>query len=376
MAVGKTFNEVKSKDLLPVEKVFSMGKGEGEESYSKNSRYQAIVSRTSMSLLDEALDKATFALERGPVVVTDLGSSSGPNAIVSMAAIVDKLRLRVHSDASFQVYFNDLPSNDFNNLFKLLRSDKRADNFFAAGVPGSFFGRLFPPSSVHLVYSSICLHWMSNVPEAVVDVDSPSYNTFNPWITGASTAVSTSYREQSSRDLQNFLVCRAAEMVSGGALFCSFIGRSTADPTAPTYDLFTVFLRDLVEIWSDLLAEGLVTKEQLDTFNIPLYVRSIEELNEDIASCDSLFSVQTVQVQKIEMSAHDVFAASGVKPLASKMRCMMSSLANSLFEAHFGKALSEIVWQRYEVLAEDRLRTDPQYQLVRNSIAFVSLTRK
>lgn len=147
-----------------IEQVLAMAKGDGEASYSKNSEYEAELSRRTLLALDEALDAVNLSSKHsGPVVVADLGSSSGPNTIASVCHIVNKLRLRLPGDTEFQAFFDDLPSNDFNNLFRLLGDSSTGPNFFAAGVPGSFYGRLFPSSSVTVFFSSLCLQWMSKV---------------------------------------------------------------------------------------------------------------------------------------------------------------------------------------------------------------------
>lgn len=73
-----------------------------------------------------------------------------------------------------QSFFNDLPGNDFNTLFGLLppvkeQAEKEGGSsplvreYFAAGVPGSFYGRLFPTNSLHFAISLHCLHWISQV---------------------------------------------------------------------------------------------------------------------------------------------------------------------------------------------------------------------
>jgi jasmonate O-methyltransferase len=37
-------------------------------------------------------------------------------------------------------------------------------------APGSFYGRLFPAETLHLVCSSLCLHWLSQVKFATTGV--------------------------------------------------------------------------------------------------------------------------------------------------------------------------------------------------------------
>lgn len=114
--------------------------------------------------------------------IADLGCSSGPNTLYVISEIIDI----VHATSQqldrprpeFRVSLNDLPGNDFNHIFvslpafynklKMKKTGKGsgsgfADRCFISGVPGSFYGRLFPLKSLHFVHSSSSLHWLSQV---------------------------------------------------------------------------------------------------------------------------------------------------------------------------------------------------------------------
>lgn len=111
--------------------------------------------------------------------IADLGCSSGPTALLPAEDIIKTLAAKYLAAGNIplpqiQVFFNDLPSTDFNTLFRTLPTSVVTDrdeangvgaarSYFAAGVAGSFYGRLFPDKSLHFVHSSYGLHWLSQV---------------------------------------------------------------------------------------------------------------------------------------------------------------------------------------------------------------------
>ena len=121
----------------------------------------------------------------GTLVVADLGCSSGPNTLLVVSEVLGavaagrreaELRLVAGGQQPpppvqhVQFFLNDLPGNDFNlvfqslELFRKLAARDKGDSlppYYVAGLPGSFYTRLFPDRSVHLFHSSYCLMWRS-----------------------------------------------------------------------------------------------------------------------------------------------------------------------------------------------------------------------
>ena len=109
--------------------------------------------------------------------MADLGCSSAVhntlNVMIDLINTVEKAaRLAGKRGQEYQVYLNDLPGNDFNLIFRSLAcfeddlKKKVGVNYghcFVHGVPGCFYGRLFPSNHLHFVHSSYGLHWLSQV---------------------------------------------------------------------------------------------------------------------------------------------------------------------------------------------------------------------
>ncbi|KAL3824504.1 hypothetical protein ACJIZ3_020533 [Penstemon smallii] len=115
--------------------------------------------------------------------IADFGCSTGHNSLISCN------KKLFPAPADFQVFFNDQVVNDFNTLFKSLPPERP---YHAAGLPGTFHGRLLPKKSLHFAYSSCALHWLSETKDYA--------------------------NHQFAKDIQSFLEARADEVVDGGLM--------------------------------------------------------------------------------------------------------------------------------------------------------------
>lgn len=179
--------------------------------------------------------------------IADFGCSTGPNTFVSVANIIEAVELghpSLHHNITFQVFFNDHVSNDFNTLFKTIPPSSR---YYAAGVPGSFHRRLFPQSSLHIAHSSYSLHWLSKAPEGITNSGKIFWN-------GADKGVAEAYLAQYTNDMDSFLSARATELVVGGLLMMCFTVRPNGVILNRTGFTFSLIGSSLVDMASEVRA--------------------------------------------------------------------------------------------------------------------------
>lgn len=168
----------------------------------------------------EKLDTKSLSSASNRLCIADLGCSVGPNTFFAVQNIIDAIENKHKSEydgshkLEFQVFFNDHASNDFNTLFTSLPLERQ---YFSAGVPGTFYDQLFPSSSIHFAHSSYSLHWLSKVPEKLLDQNS-SWNKGKIHCAGASDEVVNAYAAQFEKDMGIFLNARAKEIVPEGMI--------------------------------------------------------------------------------------------------------------------------------------------------------------
>ncbi|KAM0881944.1 hypothetical protein ACQ4PT_032583 [Festuca glaucescens] len=133
------------------------------------------------------LFSSTATLLPTKMVITDMGCSSGPNALALVSAVVEAihspfLRVQRPRPEAF-VFLNDHPDNNFNMVIKSLVTLRQSNEpAVVTGVaPGSFYERLFTSGSLHFACSTNSLHWLSKGL-----IDKAKFNSFYVPIHGPS----------------------------------------------------------------------------------------------------------------------------------------------------------------------------------------------
>ncbi|KAG7973767.1 hypothetical protein I3843_06G013500 [Carya illinoinensis] len=159
--------------------IIAMNGGEGPNSYTHNSKQQRKGSYRAKVLLSNSIqEKLTVenklnTANQQVFRIADLGCSVGPNTFASVQTIIEateltfKTQILEYKPPEFHVFFNDHVGNDFNTLFKTLPFDRQ---YMAAGVPGSFHGRL--ARAVELTSHGLMAILMPCLPEGTLPSES------------------------------------------------------------------------------------------------------------------------------------------------------------------------------------------------------------
>lgn len=367
-----------------------MNGGVGESSYAENSLVQKKVLSMTKPITEAAITQLIMCSSSmaKTFCMAELGCSSGPNTLfvaMEFVKIVSQLcRKHGHDQLpEFQIHLNDLPGNDFNSIFKSLAHSFHAQLLqemgaagvggsapycFLSGVPGSFYGRLFAAKSLHFVHSSYSLMWLSKVPERL------EMNKENIYIASTSPAsVINAYYEQFQRDFSTFLRCRSEEVVGGGKMVLTLLGRKSDSASSKEccyiWELLTLSLKEMV-------SQGLIEEEKLSSFNIPQYTPSLSEVKTEVEK-EGSFSINSLEASEIRWAA---CGTSGFyAPEYSKKgddgynvaKCMRS-VAEPLLVEQFGELVIDKLFENYRNILSDRMsKEDTKFINVT-----VSMTRK
>ncbi|XP_057425459.1 LOW QUALITY PROTEIN: probable jasmonic acid carboxyl methyltransferase 2 [Lotus japonicus] len=345
--------------------VLHMNKGVGETSYAMNSTVQNKIIYVTNPATKKAIVEILCSSRPMRMGIADLGCSSGPNALRVISEIVDV----VHANSrvldcpvpELVVHLNDLFTNDFNTVFDSLPSfyktqrQEKGNEFgstcFVSAVPGSFYGRLFPSKSLHLVHSSSSLHWLSQAPLDLKDGWGRGLNKGKIYISKSSPqCVLDAYLRQFQNDFSLFLQSRSQEIVAGGYMVLSLMGRQSMDPTTPhccyQWELLAQALMSMV-------SEGLVEEKKLDSFDAPYYAPCIEEMKLEIEK-EGSFMVVCHEAYEINWDAgmeQQSDSTSSGELVARTIRAVVESM----LEFHFGSHIIDEVFRRYAKLVEEHL---------------------
>ncbi|KAJ8550883.1 hypothetical protein K7X08_000253 [Anisodus acutangulus] len=324
---------------------FSMASGASPFSYRTNSAYQRRVVRTTKPLMHavlmEKLQLKTLDIQRGIFQITDMGCSIGPNTFISVNNIVESVGLKFESTKKtndnteipkIQVFFSDHAFNDFNTLFTSLPVNK---SYYAAAAVGSFYDRVFPDESLHIVNCSYGLHFLSRVPSEVEDKTSLAWNKGKVYYSHSKEEVIREYSRQYEKDMNSFLSARALEVVPGGLVFISVPARPDGTPHSKV--IYNMLADTLGSCFQKLVIQGDIDEDEVDSFNIPVYITSPSEVEEAIKRNGSF------NIEKLEILPNETSPTNGLT--AKDASVHIRAITEGLIEEKFGPKILDKLFQ-------------------------------
>ncbi|KAL0408927.1 UNVERIFIED_CONTAM: Loganic acid O-methyltransferase [Sesamum radiatum] len=348
---------------------YVMNGGEGPNSYAQNSSYQGGVIDVTKPILEEEISKKLDIKHISSTIrIADFGCSTGRNSFAAMQIILEAIKRKFQTDGKliqipdFQVFFNDRVTNDFNTLFRSLPPQRL---YHVAGVPGSFHGRLLPSASLHFAYSCFSLHWLSEVPKAVLDNTSPAWNRGKVHYFGARREVCEEYANQYAKDIESFLDSRAEELVPGGlmALLVPAVPASW-DPNSAYTVLTEVYL--LGSCLTDMGKKGRFKEDKIDSFNYSVYFPVPREFKAIIERSNN-YTIERMEI----LDNPGKRSLTSPEERASYLRAVNEGMLVN----HFGSEIIDELFDRYT----NKLKASPLFSNPdsdKTIIIFVLLQRK
>ncbi|KAI3867707.1 hypothetical protein MKW92_016522 [Papaver armeniacum] len=273
------------------------------------------------------------------ICIADLGCSSGPNALLVVSYLLDTIHQKCRESDRIMpeilVFLNDLPRNDFNTVFKL-----------------------FPSDSIHFVHSSYSVHWLSQVPTG-----NDKSNKGNLYIAKSSTPyIIEAYSKQFKKDFMAFLKCRSEELVKGGRMVLTLVGRRSLDPTSKEccslWELLAMALKDMV-------LKGMVEEDKLDLFNFPIYYPSLEEVKSVIQS-EGSFTFNQLETFQVNWdgsdSSEDGNSGTDKSRSSHLIANSIRAVSEPLLASHFGEEIINELFSRFrEIVANYAAKEKTEY---------------
>uniref|UniRef100_A0ACD6ANR6 Uncharacterized protein n=1 Tax=Avena sativa TaxID=4498 RepID=A0ACD6ANR6_AVESA len=371
---------------MKMDRDFHMVAGEGETSYFKNSTLQRKALLETKPVLEKAVRdiRTDDDVLQPSITVVDLGCSSGENTLLFISNVIEAIcrhREQLHGNlVELQFFLNDLPGNDFNHVFRSLEKFKESiamkfkqetlPPFSIAGLPGSYYTKLFPRQSVHLFHSSFCLHWRS---ELDLTVNKEMYkNKANIYI-GKTTPpdVAKLYQEHFQKDMLLFLKLRYEELVLGGQMVLTFLGKITEDVYCGDMSLVFGLLGQSLE---SLVEEGLIEREKLNSFNVPFYGPSIDEVK-TVVKQSGLFDINHIKLFQSNWDPYDDSEGDGVSDSLQSginvSKCYRAAM-EPILASHFGEPVLHRLFEQFAYNIMEHLESEK----TKYSIIVVSLKKR
>ncbi|EGG21061.1 hypothetical protein DFA_00934 [Cavenderia fasciculata] len=209
-----------------------------------------------------------------PFNIGDFGCSHGRNSLGPLSAIISQYR-KANETNDIVVYHNDLPQNDFSQLFLELYKNpqsytKQFTNAFPVAVGKSFYKQICASNCIDISIAFNCFHWSSSL--TTPHKQSIFYGHTND------EHLKKIWKKDTVNDLVSILSNRAKELSTGGLLITNLL---TNDNDA--FEESRMFYRQIKNCWEQLAADGTITASEADNMVYPFRYYSYDDIQNAVS---------------------------------------------------------------------------------------------
>ncbi|KAF9776540.1 Methyltransferase fus9 [Fusarium sp. DS 682] len=314
---------------------------QGNGAYSSHAALQHEAMLKALPLFEKASHAMTDCASLRTTIV-EYGSAHGNNSLKPMEAIMKSLP----TSPSLELVFSDRPENDFSTLSNTITTwteslDKIQfpQQLFVSMVPRSFYAQIIPSQSTHLGFSLAALHHLDYVPQS----------------TDGNLDDVTLLQQQAHVDLSNFLRLRAQEIVSGGSLILSFVGKASAG-----YENYSGPVDACRKAMVQMVQQGVIPISVATAFRVPTYDRTLGDVRKVLGETSTTWRVHDFFEDDVSHPAIHVLRSNSApgEEASHKYADTVIDWMMAVCSGYFTKALKVGSQGRYTEKEEETLLRD------------------
>jgi S-adenosylmethionine-dependent carboxyl methyltransferase len=335
----------------------------GEGYYDLHSEYQRRIIEGGDALIRAAAEEIDLDACGGTFTMADYGAGTGATSVHAVRTALGAVRDR-DPDLPFLAIHNDVPSNDFTQVFANIAGREGylgvpGGPVYATAAAGSFFTQVVPDASVNLGTCSNASHWFQEQRPQAIDA--------GMYFCEATGEARDALAAGAAADWLAFLSARSAELAPGGLFLVQGIGTVSA----PDGSERASASRLLAAMWraaDELAGEGLLDRGVLETYVFPVYCRSPKEVAAPAAEGGALadrLDLVSVVVDEVPDPYWEAYERDGDPAAYAEVYTQFvrafaeSTLSSNLFEPGAVSIAAGELSDRYFAALEASIAADP-----------------
>ncbi|WFU07245.1 SAM-dependent methyltransferase (plasmid) [Rhizobium sp. CB3171] len=242
--------------------------------------------------VSQSIEKSTTSSFR----CADYGCADGGTSLEMWRRVFLLMSSRKPS-ANIELFYDDLPNNDFNQLFKTIHklTDFKSyledyPNVLTFASANSFHQCVLPPQSLDFGFSALATHYLSAPP---CEIEKHIH------MVGSNDQELAKFKEQGRSDWQKFLYSRSLELKSGGTLCVMNPGIDEAGNYLGNTGGVHIF-NTFNELWTAFAKEGIITEAEYKNTNFSQHYRTISECTIPVTDKDNIVYKSGLRLEHAE----------------------------------------------------------------------------